>query len=273
MSKTDEQLGYGPGRVYVLYGKYCRPAYPWLESAYKIGMTVFTAAKRIKQFNHEVWLFSDELSVVHQIESDQIRILEAMFHQRYRNRMIKTGRDHISEWFKIEDKIAGLVSVNSIHLTEALTARAGKMPIRQWWASMTPDGRRSAAGKLWRDASIRIEYNPTLHSRQTPTPVEGLSVCPRCGDEFLVNVYRRFDHRTYRDVYEAQAQCTTCEKAARQEARRIQQHELSKKMTRRYPSNRSYTHCLRCGAELAKGFGPCCSRECALAYRQVSPNG
>jgi hypothetical protein len=266
MPKTDEQLGYGAGRVYVLHAKCCRPAYAWLESAYKIGMTIYTAADRIKQYGHEVWLFSDELKVVHQIESDQIRILEAMFHQRYRNRMIKTRPDITTEWFKIDDKINGLVTVKSLYLTEALAAKAGEKSIRQWWTSMTPDERRWMAGELWRNPHVRIEYDPIPRRSHTPVEVEGLSTCPRCGVEFLVNIYRSYNHKTRKDMYKSQAQCTTCEKESRREKIQATQRESYQKTARRYPSDKPYTHCACCGVALPKGFGPCCSRECALAH-------
>ena len=144
-----DPLNFGAGIVYFIHG------HKGGAQAYKIGMTKYSADVRIKDVQvrgGRIWHYSENLQVAHEIMVDHMRVVELMFHERFRERMVVFPGYGISEWFDIEDKINGIQKCLSIYVHDALTKLSESEDIRKWWTGMSIKDRRNVAKSLWSDA-------------------------------------------------------------------------------------------------------------------------
>lgn len=249
---------FNPGYVYIIYGE--NDLLSWADHAYKIGMTIKAPERRRNAASSEVWHYRNNLKVIHQISVDNARVVEKMFHERFRSRSVVLSRAHevVSEWFKIDDRLDGVCAVRSIYVSDALQRLANDNDVFSWWKGITVSDRRNAALELWKHPLTRVEWdNDALcairlsRARYGPPSLpNGVIHCDSCQGDFVTDG---------RQVY-----CLDC----RSQLRRARSAATRRHADRR--ERRIYEHCEWCRKPLPDGFGPFCSRECVFKHREYT---
>jgi hypothetical protein len=149
------------GLIYILYGERRRDYSPDHEyfrlpmHAYKIGLTERSPQDRIKEGKNWAWIYQKNIHLIHQIDTDNMRVLERMCHEKYRNRLAMNNGS-VCEWFCIDEEIEGICTYKSIYVNDALKSLAVSLPTYTWWKNLSYSKRRKTAKDLWYHKKLRI---------------------------------------------------------------------------------------------------------------------
>lgn len=162
--KTNDRL-FAPGQLYIMHGKanpssgYCthKP-----ESIHKIGVTSSPIHRRLTEVRwHNQHLI---IELVHHFPVDNMRVVEAMFHTRYQDRVYDR---HYPEWFHIEDKVTGLIQCARITVMDCLSSLSGGAEVYDWWWGLSPEHRRGVVRSLWKNPLLNIDLKTIVKAAES----------------------------------------------------------------------------------------------------------
>lgn len=97
------------------------------------------------------------IDLIHSFPVDNMRVIEAMFHARYSDRVFQ----HLKpEWFHISDKVKGICQCTAFYVMDCLTSLSNKGDVYDWWWELYPKQRKAIIPTLWKHPLLKIEVVP-----------------------------------------------------------------------------------------------------------------
>jgi hypothetical protein len=152
--KTNDKL-FAPGILYIMRGESRARLYEHITApVYKIGVTSKTPWRRSKEIAYTS-AFGKNCEPLWSFQVDNMRVVEQMFHYRYRTRRVTEKGE--PEWFYIEDKLEGLSMCRGVYVNDALQNIGDTDDVYDWWFYLSVERRKAIIPDLWKHPLVKIE--------------------------------------------------------------------------------------------------------------------